>query len=186
MLPTQRWKASRQCGSVVSCFPLVLALCVPVSFWPLRKKPLQHSNNAQASYPNTTILRTTTQACLLHHGLPATCSITFRVRYQSSAGACMGHAMVTWRVSMVGMGKPLVQQRPQGRRAHSWRRMARQAYGSIRFSNAELACLYGMHGEAPCATGRVKSLCYKACTLMIWLQQSSHSTGGGGRTRGAG
>ena len=36
MLPTQRWKASLQCGAVVSCLPLVLADCVPVSFCPLR------------------------------------------------------------------------------------------------------------------------------------------------------
>ena len=186
MLPTQRWKASRQCGCVVPCFPLVLALCVPVSFWPLQKKPRQHSKNAQASPSLITILRSSTQACLLHHGLPATCSITFRVCYQSSAGACKGHAMLNWHVSMVGMGKPLVQQRPQGRRAHSWGRMARQAYGWMRFSNAKLACLYGMHGGAPCATGRVKTLCHKACTLIIWLQQSPHSTRGGGRTRGAG
>ena len=35
MLPTQRWKASLQCGAVVSCLPLVLADCVPVSFCPL-------------------------------------------------------------------------------------------------------------------------------------------------------
>ena len=35
MLPTHRWKASRQCGCVVPCFPLVLADCVPTSFWPL-------------------------------------------------------------------------------------------------------------------------------------------------------
>ena len=30
VLPTQRWKASLQCGAVVSCLPLVLADCVPV------------------------------------------------------------------------------------------------------------------------------------------------------------
>ena len=35
MLPTHRWKASFQCGCVVSCFPLVLADCVPTSLCPL-------------------------------------------------------------------------------------------------------------------------------------------------------
>ncbi len=38
MLPTHRWKASLQCGCVVSCFPLVLADCVPTSFCPLHTK----------------------------------------------------------------------------------------------------------------------------------------------------
>lgn len=47
-MATHRWKASRQCGCVVPCFPLVLADCVPVSTGPLQQLQAKRFSKGQA------------------------------------------------------------------------------------------------------------------------------------------